>query len=92
MSLTQTRQLYGLPRTETRNRGDAYDQPSQSYIMDGLHTTPIHCLQIPTDDAGGETLVKPTGIRQLASYNWANENSPTIIVPGTLFTLKDNSH
>ncbi len=50
---------------------------------DGLDPTPLQTLQKPKDTAGED--VKINDLTYIGSYNWANENQRTIVVPGEIF-------
>ncbi|KAH8109765.1 hypothetical protein DFH11DRAFT_1515202 [Phellopilus nigrolimitatus] len=54
---------------------------SDPMVMDGLRPSPIKELKVPEalpDHKG----IEPKGLKPLASYNWTDEKSPTILVPG----------
>ena len=55
--------------------------PPDRDIMEGLHTTPLQTITIPLPgDEDGD--IKITDYDFIGSYNWTNNTTPTIIVPG----------
>lgn len=80
---------YGRRGYGRHNRGRSFG-PSNGYpairpcsdpnILDGLRPSPIQELQRPnTTDCKG---VGPRDVLPVASYNWTNDEEPTLIVPG----------
>lgn len=49
--------------------------------MEGLHTTPLQTITIPLPGDEDED-IKITDYNFIGSYNWTNNTTPTIIVPG----------
>ncbi|KAI9065981.1 hypothetical protein FKP32DRAFT_1566831 [Trametes sanguinea] len=70
-----TRSSYtgGAPSTPTL--------PPDRNIKDGLVSSSLRTLTKPS--GASEEIVKPQNLRYIGSYNWQDETTPTIIVPGS---------
>lgn len=56
--------------------------PPDRDILEGLHTTPLQTITIPLPGDEDED-IKITDYDFIGSYNWTNDATPTIIVPGS---------
>ncbi|KAI0671204.1 hypothetical protein C8Q78DRAFT_1131581 [Trametes maxima] len=64
--------------------GVAQTLPADRYIKDGLNSRPLRTLEKPQVTAiRGAGAIKPENLKYLGSYNWVEEEVPTIIVPGS---------
>ncbi|KAF8194433.1 hypothetical protein K438DRAFT_1919159 [Mycena galopus ATCC 62051] len=64
------------------NSAPQVPQPPERDIMEGLRSTPLQTLAIPTITSTAEN-VTIKGLESIGSYNWMNASSPTIMVPGS---------
>ncbi|KAI1783569.1 hypothetical protein LXA43DRAFT_1131139 [Ganoderma leucocontextum] len=75
----------------SRNRGsfssstsaDTVSLPPDRDLMEGLRRQAVQTLSRPQVDTTTGNPVKPENVKYLGSYNWVEESTPTIIVPGS---------
>ncbi|KAI0642899.1 hypothetical protein C8Q79DRAFT_1012907 [Trametes meyenii] len=73
-------------RKSNRNNGSGRAQllPADRYIKGGLKSRPLRTLDKPqATETRGSRGIQPENLKYLGSYNWVEEEAPTIIVPGS---------
>lgn len=58
--------------------------------MDGLLPDPLQTIPKP-QDISGEPNAEISDVQYLASYNWIEAKTPTIVVPGELLGLRSET-
>ena len=58
-------------------------EPSAEQLMKGLESK-VETIPVPSE-AGQSSPVSIQGLKAVASYNWLDATTPTIIVPGMIF-------
>lgn len=66
---------------------NAVSLPPDRDLMEGLRSVAIRTLSKPQVDVHTGNAVKPENVKYIGSYNWVEESTPTIIVPG-MYTLR----
>ncbi|TBU44042.1 hypothetical protein BD309DRAFT_959331 [Dichomitus squalens] len=77
------------PLSPYRTRANVVSLPPDRSLMDGLHGEAIRTLSKPQVDPSTEIAVRPENVKYIGSYNWVEEASPTIIVPGSPAEWRD---
>lgn len=57
--------------------------PPDRDLMEGLPSIAIRTISKPQVDVSVGNAVKPEDVKYVGSYNWVEESTPTIIVPGS---------
>ena len=70
-----------------RSRPNGVILPRDRDLMSGLHGEAIQAISKPQVDAASAVVIRPENVKYIGSYNWVDEASPTIIVPGTSIVL-----
>ena len=70
-----------------RSRPNGVILPRDRDLMSGLHGEAIQAISKPQVDAASAGVIRPENVKYIGSYNWVDEASPTIIVPGTSIVL-----
>ncbi|KAM5540765.1 hypothetical protein V8D89_005409 [Ganoderma adspersum] len=57
--------------------------PPDRDLMEGLRSVAIQTISKPQVDVSTGNPIKPENVKYIGSYNWEEESTPTIIVPGS---------
>ena len=57
--------------------------PPDRDLMEGLRSVAIQTISKPQVNVSTSNPIKPENVKYIGSYNWEEESTPTIIVPGT---------
>lgn len=80
-SLNRRGRSFGVPPSPG-GWSDALRPSEDPTVMNDLDPSPVKQLHIPKA-LDGHSIVEISHLRPVASYNWTDRESPTIIVPGT---------
>ena len=71
---------YGGHRSES---DDNPTLPPDRDLMENLNEDVVCTISKPSVESSTAKAVKPENVKYIGSYNWVEEEQPTIIVPGT---------
>ncbi|TFY73402.1 hypothetical protein EWM64_g10610 [Hericium alpestre] len=72
---------HGHALSQIQGSKPSWKLPPRRDFVDGLVPTPVQILRPPESSPGTKTRIE--NLEYVGSYSWADEDSPTIIVPGS---------
>lgn len=81
----------GQPNRPNPRERDTSTLPPDRDLKEGLVPTALQTLSRPqtTNTPQSGTAIQPEKLKYIGSYNWVDEVTPTIIVPGTFIWHSD---